>query len=242
MVNNKDIGSRIKAIRNEKGLTQERLVEIIGEDILSLSTYKRIEDGTSPVNLKRLYHISRALDCKPTDLFNDVDYLREAIMACYEANGDKLDEDELKNIDYGLIDMQISYPEIPDHPLYTKFKITNLMQFIIYLPLMDPLAVMNSLYGIDGDTFEREYYVLEKLAYLYGTIPDGDAKRYADMMASQCSADYYMDYHRTSGMTKLNKYMADQDNWDEIFKIHNAYRDVIEGYRTKIQAAHVIFT
>ena len=196
--------------------------------------YKRIEEGKSPVTINRLYHLCRALDCKPTEIIDDVDHLRETIRKYYEEDGEQLDEDELKNIDYGLLDMRLSYPEVPDNPLYAKFKITNLMQFLIYLPLMDPLALMTCLYNIDGDTFEREYYVLQKLEYLYRTIPDSDAKTYADKMAEQCSADYYMDYHRTSGMTELNQYLLDKNNWEEAWKMHDAYREGIENYRAQI--------
>ena len=237
-----DIGIRIKRLRKERGLTQEQVAELIGEDVMSLSTYKRIEEGKSSVNLRRAYHISKALSCKPTDLISDIDDRREAIKAFYAADGVDLDEEELKNLDDSLLLMRLCYPEVPNDPLYTRFAITNLMQFIIYLPLMDPLMLMNSLLGIDGDAFDREYYVLQKIAYIHRMIPESDAKKYADMMASECTADYFMDYHRTSGMTELNKYLIDRENWDESWKLHEAYRSVIEKHIDKIRAAYVIST
>ena len=45
-----NIGKRIKALRNEKGITQERLIEIVGEDVLSLSTYYDPPDGRIKFN------------------------------------------------------------------------------------------------------------------------------------------------------------------------------------------------
>ena len=41
------------------------------------------------------------------------------------------------------------------------------------------------LFRIAGDTFEREDYLLQEVAYLYEGIPDTKAKRYADYQAAK---------------------------------------------------------
>lgn len=55
----KIIGQRIKEARGEKGWSQEKLSEEIDVTTVYIS---RVERGSSPINLKRLAQISKALD------------------------------------------------------------------------------------------------------------------------------------------------------------------------------------
>lgn len=71
MENNIDIkkllGRRIKELRTRKGLTQEKLAEMIGVGERNLS---KIECGNNFVTSETLSNILSALDVEPSELFN----------------------------------------------------------------------------------------------------------------------------------------------------------------------------
>lgn len=71
MNNNTDIkkllGRRIKELRTKKGLTQEKLAELVGVGERNLS---KIECGNNFVTSETLTNILNALDVEPTELFN----------------------------------------------------------------------------------------------------------------------------------------------------------------------------
>ena len=71
MNNNIDIkkllGRRIKELRTKKGLTQEKLAELVGVGERNLS---KIECGNNFVTSETLTNILNALDIEPTELFN----------------------------------------------------------------------------------------------------------------------------------------------------------------------------
>lgn len=71
MDNNIDIkkllGRRIKELRTRKGLTQEKLAEMIGVGERNLS---KIECGNNFVTSETLSNILSALDVEPSELFN----------------------------------------------------------------------------------------------------------------------------------------------------------------------------
>ncbi len=71
MDNNIDIkkllGRRIKELRTRKGMTQEKLAEMIGVGERNLS---KIECGNNFVTSETLSNILSALDVEPSELFN----------------------------------------------------------------------------------------------------------------------------------------------------------------------------
>jgi len=81
----KILGTRIRQERKHKGLTQERLAELID---VSNNFISYIETGKKPPSLKTLIKISDALDIDIADLFKDIpekrkqkrDYTEEKII------------------------------------------------------------------------------------------------------------------------------------------------------------------
>lgn len=65
----KAIGKRIKAAREKKGITQEKLAEIVGLSPMHVSV---IERGTKPPKLETLVNIANALDVSADALLQDV--------------------------------------------------------------------------------------------------------------------------------------------------------------------------
>jgi transcriptional regulator with XRE-family HTH domain len=64
----KKLGTRIKELRESKGLTQEDMDE--GQNGLPVRTFQDIERGNSNVTLKSLNLIARRLEVELKDLFN----------------------------------------------------------------------------------------------------------------------------------------------------------------------------
>lgn len=68
-MNLKAIGSRIKAAREKKGLTQEALSEIVDLSPMHMSV---IERGVKPTRLDTFIRIANALDVSADELLQDV--------------------------------------------------------------------------------------------------------------------------------------------------------------------------
>ena len=76
-MNLKAIGSRIKAAREKKGLTQEALSEIVDLSPMHMSV---IERGVKPTRLDTFIRIANALDVSADELLQDVvDHSTESI-------------------------------------------------------------------------------------------------------------------------------------------------------------------
>ena len=89
-------GKRIKALRQSKGLTQEKLAEILGIGERNLS---KIECGVNFVSSETLEKLSSALNVPIKDLF-DFDHLNE----------DTLKKEELiSSIQNNIIDIDLLY-------------------------------------------------------------------------------------------------------------------------------------
>lgn len=65
MVDYKDIGSRIRAIRSERKMTQEQLAEAAGVGVTHIS---HIETGNSIPSLQVMIDIINALECSADEL------------------------------------------------------------------------------------------------------------------------------------------------------------------------------
>lgn len=62
-------GERIRALRQERGLSQERLAELAGMHRTYLSSLER---GERNVGLDNIYAIAEALGVPPADLFESI--------------------------------------------------------------------------------------------------------------------------------------------------------------------------
>lgn len=229
MNNMYDIGARIAELRREKGLTQEGLIEKIGDEFMSLSTLKRIESGNGHLDFRRLEEICEALGCRVQDMLYDEDIRTAMRNYIIECDGEFGEEDE-GNIDFYINILNLCYPKVPDNFLFDRFTVTNLMQFIIYLPLMNVADLTDSLWRIYGDAFRHEYYVLEKIEYLIKNIPDCNAKRYADILARRCNAKNYIDFY-TSEITEEDEAVSEEYTDEELWEMSKDYGKILEAYR-----------
>ncbi|MCL4833394.1 MAG: helix-turn-helix domain-containing protein [Caldilineaceae bacterium] len=63
-----DFGHRLKAIRSERGLTQEKLAELSG---LHRTYVGAVERGERNISLKNIHALALALNVPPADLLKD---------------------------------------------------------------------------------------------------------------------------------------------------------------------------
>ena len=221
-----ELGERIASKRRIAGITQEELIERIGEENLSLSTLKRIEEGTGHLNIENLLLIANAMGYKLKDLIED-DSLRTILEKRYY-DPETEEEDNRKEIDYAVYRQQLFYPEPFKGSYFDFYPITTLLQFIVYLPLMDEEWLYHCLWLIEGDRFGGEEYVLDKLRVLFRTIPESKAKRYADYAAQKYTFEYYKEYH-SKDITELdNEWMNSEQRRKELIEWHDEYVDIIE--------------
>ena len=232
MFNTIKFGNRIAEKRREKGLTQEELIERVGDEYISASTLKRIESGQGHIDMIRIIRICKALDCKLQDLLGE-DSLKQALEEWFDEPGD---EGEVQD---RLYRQELFYPRPTDSVYYEARPIKTLMQLLIYLPLMDNVQVLHALRSIEGDIFDRESYVLDKLWNLYRHIPDSKAKRYADYAAAKCTYDYFVDYY-TKEITEADELWLDPERCKEMYENHDEYIALIEKKKKKAEAAAVL--
>ena len=92
-MNDKDIckivGKRIKQIRQDKGVTQEKMAEMLE---LSSGFYSALERGSYNIKIETLVEILNLLECSADDLFCDV------IKYGYKHKSSKIEE-SLKDLD-----------------------------------------------------------------------------------------------------------------------------------------------
>ena len=82
--------------------------------------------------------------------------------------------------------MQTFYPPMPATRVNAPYEsITSLIEFLVYLPLLDPVILYEIMYAYQGDYVGNEEYLGKKIGSAVSRIPDSDAKRYADWTVQQ---------------------------------------------------------
>ncbi len=222
MLNTIVFGNRLARKRREAGLTQETLVERVGDGIVSLSTLKRLESGKGHIDMVRVVKICGALGCSLQDLIED-DTLESALLNYFGGPEDNVKE----YVEYRLMHQQLFYPEAMSWEYYECHPIKTLLQLLIYLPLFDEEDLWDIVLRIDGFTFGFEGYVLDLLRILYEKIPDSEAKRYADYEASKCTYQYFMKHYTTDSVSEIEQ-LSDVVWPKERFSQRDAYVELVK--------------
>lgn len=97
MTGNKNFGKQLKKLREAKGLSQEKLAELVG---LEYQTISRIETGLYFTSFDNLDKISKALNISIKDLFNfsESNYTKKEIIDLINQDINSFKIDDLKNI------------------------------------------------------------------------------------------------------------------------------------------------
>lgn len=212
------VGIQIRKFRNLRGLTMEQLVEAIGDQNISISTLQRLEKGQTRLNTELLKAVASALDVELYDLVD-----REGLSFDVNQYVEYMEEDP-KYTEYLNDKQKLFYPDLRCKQLlnWEHYPIKTLAEFIIYLPLMDPARLADVLFRIAGDTFDREDYLLQEVAYLYESIPDSKAKQFADYQAAKMRlSELLKDCNNAYTEDEIKEMLSDEmsDMYDEYQKI-----------------------
>ena len=151
-------------LRREIGLTQAELAQTTG---VSLKTISNLESSNIEYSfgIEGLFLIAKQLHVHPAMLLidhasNETD-LDEAVKI---AERDYYDRNVLK----------VFYPL-----MHTRYDFTSLLEFIIFMPLMNPMSLMEAIYAIAGSAVNYEEYIASRISKLIQEIPESLAKNYA---------------------------------------------------------------
>ena len=164
------IGLKIKALREEQGISQSDLAKMsnISSTYLSL-----LENGKrNNISLTTLYMICDALHIKVNQLL---------CISSYSADdpidtSDSLEMAEAQQVIISDDKILLSfYPE-----KYNNNKISSLLEFVLYLPLIDETMLYDALNAIQGHFLGNEIYICKRINSLIKRITDSPAKKFAD--------------------------------------------------------------
>lgn len=195
--------ARLKVLRQGAGLTQGQLAEKSG---ISQSQISSIENGDYNVRVQTLALLADALNINMADFF--IEFNKEDWC---DADCEDVKFYKLATAFYEYEIYKSYYPP----KLFDK-GISTLLEFIVYLPLVDPLDLYSALQRIGGDFSNNETYISDQLEALISHLPEGPEKDYADHVYS------ILQQRRDTRSIDLSSYD------DEMKDSYIAYNDLLE--------------
>lgn len=167
------IAQDLRQRRKDCGWTIEKMIEIIGDDRISLKTYIRIEQGDPSVSKEKLGMVIHALGMDPFDYFTGEDIFYAS-----------LDDSALEK---RLDAQKIMFPA--DSMRVSKYNIRNIPELILNLPMMEQTELIGLLQEIRCGIIGNEETVCDRLQEIYDMIPDSPEKRWASHLCHQMSIE-----------------------------------------------------
>lgn len=164
---NQIIAENICTLRKSRKMTQEQLAEMVN---LSKNTIANIE--------------SRSI--KQNNTINTIESIATALgVPAYQL---LIDEDELDDFHSDKANAEnITATYYP--PVHYLYNISTLIEFLIYLPLIDHRNLYHNLISaVAGCVFDSELYISSKIDNLVRRIPDSPEKKFADFTFSKIRA------------------------------------------------------
>lgn len=170
-----ELGNRILNLRQKLSISQ---AELARRSDLSKTYLGEFERGQRQnISITAVARIAEALGVTLSDLFKDIEISDES----WE------DEDSFLAV---LCEKKI---EDACYPVGLEgFSVTTLMQFLVYLPLLQPQYILDSLLRIGGSFEGYESYILKQINFCISKIPNSCAKQYADICATRLSRDVHV--------------------------------------------------
>ena len=205
----KSVGKTVAIIRTEREMTQKELSEKSG---IGNSTLRKLEPGNAGgISLPTLAKITDTLDISLPLFF----------LRVMQAEDDDVVEIEYQYSEYNRTILQSMYP-----PNLFGHRISSLLQFMVYFPLLNFTELMDLLVRFRGVFLTREEYFLEKINKAIKHIPASKAKEYADMQFE------FLEKHKNEKDLDYSTYLNDRSSYDAVAEEkYDAYMDSI--YRLK---------
>ena len=206
------IGNKIKEMRVEQSLGQEELANSVS---ISPTSLRQIEKGRQNLTIEMLRKLVE--DGLHSDL--------AAFFAQLE-QGDNVTEDASEEKLWSLYEKQVRQSMYPPH--LSHYKISSLLEFLIYLPLIEPSMLVDLLGRVQGNVIGKEDYIIGKINYVVGQITDSPAKQFADLEVQAMSV-----YARGQESQPLR---------DEEIELYNAYIAKIENLERFMRHAELLLS
>lgn len=163
-----EVGKRILKLRQKLNISQSELAQ---KSDISKTYLGEIERGKrTNISLAVIARIAASLGVTMAELFDNIEV----------SNVSWEDDDTFADALYQNKIEDACYP-----PGLEGFPVTTLMQFLVYLPLLQPQHIVDSLLRIDGCFKGYEDYVLKQINFCISKIPASSEKEYADY-SSRC--------------------------------------------------------
>lgn len=156
------VGHMIAQLRREKGFTQENLCN---QAEIGITTLRGIENEGRNCSLDILIRILGTLDISLPSFFKEV-------------STEYAPEDSEEEKEFNARILECMYP-----PRLSSFSVTTLLDFLVYLPLLEYKDIIDILLRISGDIVGYELYILQLLDKAVKAIPQSPAKDYADYLS-----------------------------------------------------------
>lgn len=122
-MDNLNIGTNIKKLRELKNLTQEHMASVIG---VTQSAYSRLEMGETEITYSKLERIAGELGMKPEDVISFNESMVFTVMHNQTGNGLIIQNNTLVNEERDLYKLQIE--TLKEEVAYLKKIIDNLLK------------------------------------------------------------------------------------------------------------------
>jgi transcriptional regulator with XRE-family HTH domain len=122
-MDNLNIGTKIKKLRELKNLTQEHMASVIG---VTQSAYSRLEMGETEITYSKLERIAGELGMKPEDVISFNESMVFTVMHNQTGNGLIIQNNTLVNEERDLYKLQIE--TLKEEVAYLKKIIDNLLK------------------------------------------------------------------------------------------------------------------
>lgn len=206
----KILGNRIRQIRKKMGLSQAYLAE---QALFSKNYLGRLERGQiNSVSIGIITSICKVLGITLSELFAEL-----------EDTGSTTKDDAYANDLYAQMIEKACYP-----PSVEGMPVSTLLQFLVYLPLIQPELLIDSLARIDGAFWGSESYVLKQINLCIKRIPASPAKAYADI----CARDLVSNDTRPKGQEDDKLFAEKDQNYSQYAARIKQLETLVRCYRT----------
>ena len=208
------IAQDLRQRRKDCGWTIEKMIEIIGDDRISLKTYIRIEQGDPSVSKEKLGMVIHALGMNPFDYFTGEDIFYAS-----------LDDSALEK---RLDAQKIMFPA--DSMRVSKYSIRNIPELMLNLPMMEHVKLISLLQEIRCGFVGNEEIVCDRLQEIYDMIPDSPEKRWAAHLCRQMSSDNQNLLVSTQSKVKKQQ-LQDLSSTEESLYCEEKYYQMLSTYK-----------
>lgn len=172
-----ELGKRIRKLRKKLNISQAELSQRADLSKTYLGEFERGQRMN--ISISAIARIADILGVSLAELFENIE-ISDASWERDDAFANALYQKKLEDA---------CYP-----PEFEGFPVSTLMQFLVYLPLLQPQHILDSLLRIAGSFSGDESYVLKQINFCISKIPASSAKEYADKCAERLSREEYMKY------------------------------------------------